>query len=240
MEPLIQIRDLQVWRGDHQALRLKALDLYQGETLAVVGPNGAGKSTLLLTLARLLQPINGEILFQGRPLAEWNELEYRRRIAIIFEEPLLMNATLLENAMLGLHFRGLPKGEAHRRARYWLERLGIAHLAKRRAGQVSAGEAQRASLARAFVLDPQLLLLDEPFASLDPPTRLKLLAESKALLRENHRTAVFVTHYLQEAAFLADRVAILMEGQLRQIGQIEEIKAHPADDEVAAFCALFQ
>lgn len=240
MEPLIQIRDLRVRRGNHQALCLSALEIYKGETLALLGPNGAGKSTLLLTLARLLQPARGGILFEGRPLAEWGELAYRRQIAVVFEQPLLMNATLLENVMLGLRFRGLPQGEAYQRAMYWLERLGIAHLAKRRAGQISAGEAQRASLARAFALDPLLLLLDEPFASLDPPTRLRLLEETKALLQENHRTAIFVSHHLQEAAFLADRVAILMEGQLRQIGSVEEIKARPADEAVAAFCALFE
>lgn len=240
MEPLIRIRSLEVWRDRHQALRLEALDIYRGETLAIVGPNGAGKSTFLLVLARLLQPSAGEISFEGRPLSQWDALAYRRRIAIVFERPLLMDASLLENVMLGLRFRGLTRGVARQRAIYWLERLGIAHLAERRAAQVSAGEAQRASLARAFALDPQLLLLDEPFASLDPPTRLRLLEESKALLRENHRTTVFVTHHLQEAALLADRVALFMEGQLRQIGQIEEIRAHPADEKVAAFCALFQ
>lgn len=239
MEPLIRIRNLRVQRGKHQALQLNSLEIRRGEVLAIVGPNGAGKSTLLLTLARLLQPTQGEIFFEGRRLAEWDELEYRRRIALVFEQPFLMNASLLENVMLGLHFRGLKKNEARQRATHWLNRLGIEALAERRSNQLSAGEAQRASLARAFALETQLLLLDEPFSSLDPPTRLKLMRDFKALLSENHRTVIFITHYLQEAAILADRIAILMHGQLRQIGKIADIQTYPADEEVAAFCQLF-
>lgn len=239
MEPLIRIRNLRVQRGNHQALQLNSLDIQRGEVLAIVGPNGAGKSTLLLTLARLLQPTQGEIFFEGRRFTEWNELEYRRRIALVFEQPFLMNTSILENVMLGLRFRGLKKNEARQRASHWLNRLGIGALADRRSNQLSAGEAQRASLARAFALEPQLLLLDEPFSSLDPPTRLNLMRDFKALLSENHRTVIFITHHLQEAAILADRVAILMHGQLRQIGKIACIKTHPVDEEVAAFCQLF-
>ncbi|MEJ5203184.1 MAG: ATP-binding cassette domain-containing protein [Anaerolineales bacterium] len=136
MEPLIRIRNLRVQRGNHQALQLNSLDIQRGEVLAIVGPNGAGKSTLLLTLARLLQPAQGEIFFEERRLIEWNELEYRRRIALVFEQPFLMNASLLENVMLGLHFRGLEKNEARRRATHWLNQLGIGALAERRSNQL--------------------------------------------------------------------------------------------------------
>ncbi len=240
MEPLIQIRDLEVLRGTYRALCLNSLDIQQGEILAIVGPNGAGKSTLLLALAHLLKPTRGAIFFEGRSLTEWDDLEYRRRIALVFEQPLLLNTSLLENVMLGLRFRKLNKNEARQRATIWLERLGIGALANRHSSQLSAGEAQRASLARAFVLEPQLFLLDEPFSSLDPPSRLNLLKDLKSLLSQDHRTAVFITHHLQEAALVADRVAVLMHGKLRQIGQIEEIKAHPVDEEVSAFCQLFQ
>jgi len=113
--------------------------------------------------------------------------------------------------------------------------LGIELLAKRRASQLSGGEAQRVSLARAFVLEPELLLLDEPFAALDPPTRAKLIEDLSALLAEDHCTAVFVTHNLNEAAKLSHRVAVIVDGMLRQVGTAKQIKSQPADETVKAF-----
>ena len=117
----------------------------------------------------------------------------------------------------------------------WTRQLGIESLTKRRAGQLSGGEAQRVSLARAFVLEPELLLLDEPFSSLDPPSRARMLEDLSALLAEDHRTAVFVTHNLKEAAKLSQRVAVIVGGRLRQVGPVRQIKAHPADEAVEAF-----
>jgi ABC-type proline/glycine betaine transport system ATPase subunit len=113
--------------------------------------------------------------------------------------------------------------------------MGIESLVGRRAGELSGGEAQRVSIARAFVLEPELLLLDEPFAALDPPTRSKLLEDLSNLLREDHRTAVFVTHNLNEAAKVSHRIAVVVGGMLRQVGTVREIKAHPADEAVEAF-----
>ena len=117
----------------------------------------------------------------------------------------------------------------------WIKQLGIESLAKRRASQLSGGEAQRVSLARAFVLEPELLLLDEPFAALDPPTRAKLIEDLSALLTEDYRTAVFVTHNLNEAAKLSHRVAVIVDGMLRQVGTAKQIKSRPADETVKAF-----
>jgi tungstate transport system ATP-binding protein len=117
----------------------------------------------------------------------------------------------------------------------WMEQLGVHSLAKRRAGQLSGGEAQRVSLARAFVLEPELLLLDEPFAALDPPTRTKLLDDLSALLKQDRRTAVFVTHNLNEAARLSHRMAVIVGGVLRQVGTARQIKSDPADETVASF-----
>jgi len=203
--------------------------------LAVVGPNGAGKSTLLLALARLLEPARGEINFDGKSLNEWNELEYRRKISFVFQTPLLMDMTVEQNIGLGLKFRGTPKQETRDRVGKWMKHLGIEFLSKRRAGRLSGGEAQRVSLARAFVLEPELLLLDEPFSSLDPPTRAKMLDDLSALLAQDHRTAVFVTHNLNEAAKISHRVAVIVEGMVRQVGPVRQIKAKPADEAVAAF-----
>lgn len=235
MNPLIEINNIQVTRNERVVLDVPQLSIPRGETLTVVGPNGAGKSTLLLALAHLIRPARGEICFGGVPLREWNELEYRRKIAFVFQSPLLMDMTVEQNVSLGLKFRGVAREEIQERVREWMSRLGVDSLSKRRAGQLSGGEAQRVSLARAFVLDPELLLLDEPFAALDPPTHASLLSELSGLLAEDHRTAVFVTHNLKEAAHVGQRVAVIVGGKLKQVGTPRQVKANPADETVAAF-----
>ena len=232
---MIEIRNLLIQRNGRDALRIDSLNIEHGETLAVVGPNGAGKSTLLLALARLLKPSDGEVIFNGSQVARLDDLEYRRKISFVFQDPLLLDMTVEQNIALGLKFRDTPKEELHARVWKWIRHLGIETLAKRRASQLSGGEAQRVSLARAFVLEPELLLLDEPFAALDPPTRAKLLEDLSALLAHDHRTAVFVTHNLNEAAKLSHRIAVIVNGMLRQVGTAKQIKSEPADETVKAF-----
>lgn len=232
---MIEIRNLLIQRNGRDALRIDSLNIEPGETLAVVGPNGAGKSTLLLALARLLKPSDGEVIFNGNLLSRLDDLEYRRKISFVFQDPLLLDMTVEQNIALGLKFRDTPKEEIHARVWKWIRHLGIESLAKRRASQLSGGEAQRVSLARAFVLEPELLLLDEPFAALDPPTRAKLLEDLSALLAHDHRTAVFVTHNLNEAAKLSHRIAVIVNGMLRQVGTAKQIKSEPADETVKAF-----
>jgi len=217
---------------------VERLEVQAGEVLAVIGPNGAGKSTLLLAMARLLQPAAGELCCRGELITPRNEMEYRRRIAMVLQESLLMDDSVFYNVALGLRLRGLPRDEVERRVRHWLERLGIAGLAQRRARSLSGGEAQRASLGRAFALEPDLLLLDEPFSALDAPTRQTLLEELQSLLAETRQTAVFITHDLEEALTLGQRVAVLLDGELRQIGRPAEVFAAPADPEVAAFVGV--
>jgi ABC-type sugar transport system ATPase subunit len=235
MNALIQIHDLVIQRGGRETLQIDSLNVMRGETLAVVGPNGAGKSTLLLTLAKLIKPARGQIHFAGNPFSKLNSLEYRRKISFVFQAPLLLDMSVEENVALGLKFRGLAKEDIQQRVHYWMKQLGIESLAKRRAGEISGGEAQRVSLARAFVLEPELLLLDEPFSALDPPTRASLLEELSALLANGRRTAIFVTHNLNEAANLSQRIAIIIKGKLMQVGPARQIKKKPVNDDVAAF-----
>lgn len=232
---MLQISDLLINRNGRSVLQVNSLDIQRGETLTVVGPNGSGKSTLLLALARLLKPSRGEIHYAGKSLKQLNELEYRRKISYVFQAPLLMDMTVEQNVALGLRFRGTNREETQRRVTEWMKQLGVESLAKRRASQLSGGEAQRVSLARAFVLEPELLLLDEPFSALDPPTRSRLIQDLYDLLEGTHRTAVFVTHNLSEAAKLSHRIAVIIGGVLRQVGTAEQIKSHPADEAVAAF-----
>lgn len=235
MSALVEIRDLIVRRRGRSVLEVPSLEVRKREVLALVGPNGAGKSTLMLVIARLIKPETGRILFDGLPLSEWSALEYRRRISFVFQAPLLLDMTVAENIALGLKFRGLHKDKIRERVKNWLDQLGIEALSSRRAGELSGGEAQRVSLARAFVLDPELILLDEPFSALDPPARARLLEDLTALLKTSHRTAIIVTHNLKDAAKLGDRVAVLVGGRLRQVGPARQIKNQPADEEVAAF-----
>jgi tungstate transport system ATP-binding protein len=233
--PLVEIRDLLVKRGEHLALQLDHLAIENGEVMAVVGPNGAGKSTLLLTLARLLRSEAGEIRFNGQPASAESDTVYRRRLALVMQDPLLFDTSVFDNVASGLRFRGIPKEEIRRKVPLWLGRLGVRHLSKRRAVQLSGGEAQRVSLARALVLEPQLLLLDEPFSALDPPTRSRLLDDLGALLKETATTTVFVTHDLAEAAQLAVQIVVIIGNRLRQIGPPEDVFASPADEDVAGF-----
>jgi tungstate transport system ATP-binding protein len=235
MNELITIRNLLISRNQREVLRVDSLEIQHGETLAVVGPNGAGKSTLLLALAHLLKPASGEVKYNGRDLCEWDDLEYRRKIAFVFQDPLLMDLSVEDNVSLGLKFRGVNKTESHMRAEKWMEAMGVDSLAKRRAGQLSGGEAQRVSLARAFVLDPELLLMDEPFSAVDPQTRGQLMRDLSELLAHEHRTTIFVTHNLKEAAQMSDRVAVVISGKLKQVGTPQQIRENPVDESVWEF-----
>ena len=236
--PILDIHELMIQRGERTVLTVDRLQVTEGEVLAVIGPNGAGKSTFLLALARLLRPARGSINFRGKPLETLGELEYRRRIALVLQEPLLLDTNVFENVAAGLHYRRLPKSEINRRVGEWLNRLGVAHLRDRRARRLSGGEAQRVSLARAFAIQPEILLLDEPFSALDAPTRLRLLEDFQFLLAETPVTTLFITHDLDEALLLGDRVAVLLGGSLRQVGPPEEVFNAPADEDVAAFVGV--
>ncbi len=232
--PVLAARDVLVAYGGRAVLDVPALAVAAGEVLAVIGPNGAGKSTLLRVLALLEAPARGTVTFRGvtaRSAAE--RLAFRRRMASVFQDPLLCDTTVAANVRLALAFRGVGRAEAERRVRPWLERLGIAHLAARPARTLSGGEAQRTSLARAFAAEPEALFLDEPFAALDPPSREALLDDLAALLAEARTTTVCVTHDRGEALRLGDRVAVLLEGRLAQLGRPEEVFSAPADEAVA-------
>lgn len=228
---------LRVTRAGRTVLAVDALEVHAGEVLGIIGPNGAGKSTLLQALALLERPAAGEIVFGGEPV-RGRELACRRRMAVVFQDPLLLDGSVEYNVTLGLKLRGVPAGERRARAARWLERFGVAGLAGRHVRALSGGEAQRVSLARAFALEPEVLFLDEPFASLDPPTREGLLADLDGALRETGAATVFVTHDRDEALRLSDRVAVLMAGRVRQLGPAWEVFAGPVDAEVAAFVGV--
>lgn len=232
---MISVKNLVVQRNGRDALKISTLEIKKGETIAVIGPNGAGKSTFLLVLARLIKPSQGEIFFNGKLQQDWDNLEYRRKIAFVFQDPLLMDMSVQDNIALGLKFRGVNKGNAQEQVIRWSDAMGVAHLLGRRAGQLSGGEAQRVSLARAFILDPELLLMDEPFSAVDPQTRSQLLKDLSKVLSKTNRTTIFVTHNLNEAALVGDRIAVIMNGELKQVGKPKEIKTKSTEKSVKAF-----
>jgi tungstate transport system ATP-binding protein len=225
---MLDVEGLRLERGGRQILDLPAFAVRTGEVLAVVGPNGAGKSSLLQSLALLVPATFQRYSLDGRPVRLPAEtLAIRRQMALVMQEALLLDTTVLENAASGLLLRGVPRQEAGRIAADWLERLGVGHLVARSARQLSGGEAQRVSLARALALAPRLLLLDEPFSALDVLTRTALLQELRPLLKQREMTALLVTHDVTEVAHLADRMAVLEEGRLVQEGTPQAVLAAP-------------
>lgn len=238
-QTLLEVRDLILSRGGAQALSLEHLPLQKGEILALIGPNGAGKSTLLLCLAGLLAPGAGQIAFSGKPLISRRDwADFRRQVTLTFQDPLLLDMTVEANIALGLRFRGVNKADRTRAARQYAELLGIEHLLKRSARELSGGEAQRTALARALVLEPQILLLDEPFSSLDAPSRHALLKDFSSVLRAARCTVVMATHELTEALHVADTLAVLHAGRLVQHGPVMTVVNHPANECVASFVGM--
>lgn len=231
---ILQARGLAVRRGKRESLAPCDVDLVAGEILGLFGPNGAGKSTLVQALAWLHPRISGELRFGGRVVgADLPVLEYRRRTAVVFQDVLLLRGTVLDNVMLGLKLRGVRRVEREARARNWLERLHVAHLAARPARGISSGEAQRVSLARAFALEPEVLFLDEPFAAVDAPTRRRLVDELCDVLVESGAAAVFVTHDSEELVDMCDRAMILDSGHVLQEGPAHDVFRLPRTRRVA-------
>jgi len=236
---ILKVRDLQARRGGVPILDIHALDIREGEVLSLIGPNGAGKSSLLLALACLLPWYQGTLRFRETPVSRGNGvLAYRRKIAMVFQEPLLLDTTVRENVATGLKLRGLNRSEILKTVPECLERFGIAHLAERHARKLSGGEAQRASLARAFATKPEMIFLDEPFSSLDPPTRDALIEDLQRVLHETGTTTLIATHDRLEALRLSDRVAVIKEGKIVQLNAPETVMNQPTDAFIASFVGM--
>jgi len=237
--PILEAKNLEVERGGALLLEIPSFSIGKGEILSLIGPNGAGKTTLLQTLSYLLRPFEGKIFFRGKKVeANHSVLEYRRKLAMVFQEPLLFDTTVFNNIASGLKIRGMRRNEIRDRVIEQLNRFGIGHLSDRSAKTLSGGEAQRTSLARAFALRPEILLLDEPFISLDPPTRESLINDLEHILRQTQTTAIFATHDRMEALRLSDRIAVMNAGKILQIGFPSEVMNQPVDEFVASFVGV--
>ena len=234
----LEIQKLQCERGGKLVVDVATLKVAAGEVVGILGANGAGKSTLLCTIALLEDFNGGKIEILGEDVGYGDKLRLRRQMALVMQKAHLLDCTVLENAAAGLIFRGIDKNKAHAEAKKWLSLFGVDHLAQRNGKQLSGGEAQRVSLARALACDPKILLLDEPFSQLDEPSRKSLLSELGAILRKRKQTTLFVTHSREEILQLATRVVILAQGRILQEGEVSQVFSAPACPETAAFVGM--
>jgi ABC-type sulfate/molybdate transport systems ATPase subunit len=232
MGAVLRLRDIRHRRGTREVLSIDELDLAAGERLAVLGRNGAGKTSLLRLLAGLETPSVGTVELDGARMTG-ADTGLRRRVGYATQRPGLLSTSVRRNVELPLRWRGVSRAACHTTALAALERLRAAHLADRRALSLSGGEAQRVSLARALALEPALLLLDEPAAGLDPEARQAFFDDLESALADRSTTVVHVSHRADEALRLADRVAILVDGAVRQLGDPSTVVRRPADATVA-------
>jgi ABC-type sulfate/molybdate transport systems ATPase subunit len=219
-------------RGGREVLRVDRLEIAAGERLGLLGLNGAGKTSLLRLLAGIDEPTVGEVRIDGRVLSR-SDAALRRRLAYAPQRPVLLSTTVRGNVELPLRYRRAPRATRRAVAGAALARLGVADLADRPARSLSGGEAQRVSLARALACEPDALLLDEPAAGLDAPTRAAFFADVERALADRATTVVLVSHRAEEVLALADCVAVLVDGELRQVAPAADLLSHPADGAVA-------
>ncbi|MFF3510131.1 glycine betaine/L-proline ABC transporter ATP-binding protein [Streptomyces sp. NPDC002573] len=226
--------------GCTAAVRDVGFDVRKGEVFVVMGLSGSGKSTLVRCLTRLIEPTAGTIAIDGEDVRAMDRTRLRElrrhRAAMVFQHfGLLPHRTVLDNVAYGLEIQGIGRAERRERAAEFVVKVGLEGMEKRRPSQLSGGQRQRVGLARALAVDPEVLLFDEPFSALDPLIRRDMQEEVVRLHREEGRTMVFITHDLSEALKLGDRIALMRDGRIVQLGTPEEIVGSPADDYVREF-----
>ena len=212
----------------------------EGELLVIMGLSGSGKSTLLRCINRLIEPTSGSVLIDGRDISRLSPKDLRllrqQKFGMVFQHfALLPHYSVLRNAAYGLELMKMPLAEREERAREALGRVGLAGWENSMPHNLSGGMKQRVGLARALALDPEILLMDEAFSALDPLTRREMQSELLRLQHELHKTIIFISHDLDEALTLGDRIILLRDGSIVQEGTAEDILSNPADDYVAGF-----
>ena len=239
----VRKEELLAQTGHTIGVRAVSLTIEAGKCFVVMGLSGSGKSTLLRHLNRLIDPTSGEILFDGQDILRLDVDALRRfrreRTSMVFQRfALFPHKTVLDNVAYGLNVRASAIGERRantERARLWIERVGLSGYESQFPSQLSGGMQQRVGLARALATDAEVMLMDEAFSALDPLIRREMQDQLLHLQAEYQRTIVFITHDLNEALRLGDRIAIMNDGAIEQVGTGEEILQHPATDYVARF-----
>ncbi|MCX8021525.1 MAG: ABC transporter ATP-binding protein [Syntrophorhabdaceae bacterium] len=237
--PILEAKNLRIDRMGVTTLDIPSFKVGEGEILSIIGPNGAGKSTLLMAMCHLFRQFSGIISFKGKEVGrDISPSEYRRHIGLVFQEPLLFNTSVFENVASGLKFRRIDKRNIEKIVMGNLERFGLAPLRNRPARTLSGGEAQRVSLARAFAINPDILFLDEPFSSLDAPTKDNLIYDLEKVIKDSKVTTIFATHERDEALRLSERIVVINNGRMVQDGAPEEVMNYPCNEFVASFMGV--
>lgn len=235
--PVIETRQVTKCYGDKKVLKEFSYKFYPGKIYGMVGPSGAGKSTLLRILDLLEQPTGGEIFYRGKAISQNNadRLAIQRKLAMVFQQPVLFSGTVLDNVYYGLKVRGKSFAASRAKLNEALSLVGLDGKEKQKATTLSGGEAQRLALARTVVLEPEVLLLDEPTANLDP-ANIKIIEKLlKNTKEKNSTTIIMVTHNLFQAKRLADEVLFLYDGELIEAKPVEEMFINPAYELTRAF-----
>ncbi|MBY8068159.1 glycine betaine/L-proline ABC transporter ATP-binding protein ProV [Vibrio fluvialis] len=217
-----------------------SLSINEGEIFVIMGLSGSGKSTLVRLLNRLIEPTRGSVLLKGSDIAHISDHELRevrrQNISMVFQNFALMpHMTVIENTAFGLELAGVPEAQRHQAAKAALERVGLDAYCESYPDELSGGMKQRVGLARALTNDPDILLMDEAFSALDPLIRTEMQDELIRLQNDDKRTIVFISHDLDEAMRIGDRIAIMQDGVVVQVGTPDEILHQPANDYVSSF-----
>lgn len=238
---MIAYQDVSLQLGDREILQNVTIQIEKGEFFVLVGPSGSGKTTTLKCLNRLIEHSQGEIFLEGKRVETYPLRDLRLQMGYVLQEiALFPNLTVAENIALIPQMKRMDKQTVAKRTEELLEKVGLdpAHYLHRLPRDLSGGERQRVGILRALIAHPKVLLMDEPFSALDPLSRQQLQELTQTLHREYEMTTVFVTHDMEEAMLLADRICLMREGQVVQIGRPEEFRQHPADDFVREFFQL--
>ena len=232
MSAIFELHQVRQSFGKRTVLEVPQLFIKPGECLGVIGPSGAGKTTLLRILALLDRPASGEMIYAGKKLNGAIPIETRREVTMVFQRAALLDKTVYENVEYGLAIRGV---EDTQRVRDMLEVLGIAHLASQPAFSLSGGELQRAAVARALVIRPRVLLLDEPTANLDPENVSILENAIKRTITDDGTTVVLVSHNLHQIERLATNVAGVLDGEVVEHGPVQDVVHNATNPKLRTF-----
>ncbi|MCP4421913.1 MAG: glycine betaine/L-proline ABC transporter ATP-binding protein [Chloroflexi bacterium] len=240
IQPETAVSEILEKTGHVVAVRDVSFDVKEGEIFCVMGLSGSGKSTLIRCLTRLIEPTLGEIMINGENVVSMSAEQLRdlrrRKMSMVFQRfGLFSHRRVIDNIAYGLEIQGVGRSERHQKANEILELVGLHGWAQHYPHELSGGMQQRVGLARALAVDPEILLCDEPFSALDPLIRRDMQNELIRLQQDLKKTLVFITHDFLEALKLGDRIAIMKDGAVVQIGTPEQIVAHPINDYVAEF-----
>ncbi len=237
---LIETRDLWQRRSGKDILKNINIRVERGEVFALIGPTGAGKTTLLRLIDLIDTPTSGKIFFDGADMtaSEKVRLEARRRMAFVLQKPIVFNMSVYDNIAYGLRWRGEGRSHIREKVNRILERVGLTDYKSRNARTLSGGEVQRVAIARAITIEPEVLLLDEPTANLDPLSASRIEELIAGIIKQNAITVIMATHDMSQGQRLADRISVLVDGEILQTGGSRDIFTSPRNREVAEFIGM--